>query len=330
MSAQAHIRIIATGGTIAGRGDSPTKAAYTSAQVSADELVLAVPGLDEVAEISTETLFSLDSKEMGFSHWRSLAVLIDQRLANANCDGVVVTHGTDTLEEAAWFLDLVGRWHKPVILVGSMRAGTALSADGPSNLYQAVSVCADPAAAGRGVMVVMAADILSGWRAVKISGTALNGFHAYPGGSVGYVSGDQVFFHQGPDPGPLAGRFADLIHNERPLPLVGTQFCTAGCAQLHNLWWPQGRDAGLVVAGFGGGTVPDTMAEALRERADSGTSIVISSRVPKVMVLPETMTLVESDWVVASRYLNPQKAAVLLSLSLAAGCTPLSSFEALH
>ena len=159
MSAQAHIRIIATGGTIAGRGDSPTKAAYTSAQVSADELVLAVPGLDEVAEISTETLFSLDSKEMGFSHWRSLAALIDQRLANANCDGVVVTHGTDTLEEAAWFLDLVGRWHKPVILVGSMRAGTALSADGPSNLYQAVSVCADPAAAGRGVMVVMAADI---------------------------------------------------------------------------------------------------------------------------------------------------------------------------
>jgi L-asparaginase len=234
------------------------------------------------------------------------------------------------LEEAAWFLDLVGRWSKPVILVGSMRPATALSADGPANLYQAVSVCADPAAAGRGVMVVMAADILSGWRAVKISATALNGFHAYPGGLVGYVSGDQVFFYQGPDPGPLAGRFAALINDGRPLPLIGIQFCTAGCAQLHNQWWPQGRDAGLVVAGFGGGTVPDTMADALRERANSGTSIVISSRVPKVTVLPETMTLVESDRVVASRYLNPQKAAVLLSLSLAAGCTPLSSFEALH
>lgn len=330
MARQTHVRIIATGGTIAGRGDSPTEVAYASAQVSADELVLAVPGLSELAEISTETLFALDSKEMGFSHWRSLAALIDQRLADATCDGVVVTHGTDTLEEAAWFLDLVGRWSKPVILVGSMRPATALSADGPANLYQAVSVCADPAAAGRGVMVVMAADILSGWRAVKISATALNGFHAYPGGSVGYVSGDQAFFYQGPDPGPLAGRFADLINDGRPLPLIDIQFCTAGCAQLHNQWWPQGLDAGLVVAGFGGGTVPDTMADALRERASSGTSIVISSRVPKVTVLPETMTLEESDRVVASRHLNPQKAAVLLSLSLAAGCTPLSSFEALQ
>ncbi len=327
MTRQAHIRIIATGGTIAGRGDSPTEVAYASAQVSADELVLAVPGLSELAEISTETLFALDSKEIGFSHCRSLAALLDQRLADATCDGVVVTHGTDTLEEAAWFLDLVGRWSKPVILVGSMRPATALSADAPANLYQAVSVCADPAAAGRGVMVVMAADILSGWRAVKISATALNGFHAYPGGPIGKIVGESLLLFGSPNLSPLVGRFHNHLRNDDELPFVDIVLLRAGCGDQPLADFEGNVCKGLVVAGFGGGTMPDNLNRLVAETANSGCTVVVSSRVSQATVLTETMTSVKSKNVFPSGLLNPQKSALLLSLALDANLDALEIAE---
>ncbi len=330
MARRRHIRIIATGGTIAGRGGSATSVEYTAAQLSADELVSMVSGLGDVADISCETLYALDSKDMGLKHWRALANLIRKRLSEKSIDGVVVTHGTDTLEETAWFLDLAGSWRKPVVIVGAMRASTALSADGPANLYQGVCVCAASTAAGRGVLVVMAGLVLSGWRAVKTSSEALTAFQVYPGGAVGQVIGNSVLFHQNSEAGPLSGRFADVVRSEQALPVIGIEYCAGSCGAVDSLRWPRGPGMGLVVAAFGSGGVPDALAESLSDYAASGASVVISSRVAGVLVMPETMTLIEKENVVAARYLNPQKAAALLSLILADGCSPQSTFEALY
>ena len=149
MTAKPKVVIIGTGGTIAGRAASATDLAYDAAQLSVDELLVAIPGLKDIADISATNLFALNSKDMGPGEWLQLARRIETCAEDQDTAGVVVTHGTDTLEEAALFLELTLRTQKPVVVTGSMRAATALSADGPANLYQAVQVSASSQAIGR-------------------------------------------------------------------------------------------------------------------------------------------------------------------------------------
>ena len=167
MTAKPKVVIIGTGGTIAGRAASATDLAYDAAQLSVDELLEAIPGLKDIADISATNLFALNSKDMGPGEWLKLAQRIESCVENQDTAGVVVTHGTDTLEEAALFLELTLRTQKPVVVTGSMRASTAFSADGPANLYQAVQVSASNQAVGRGVLVVLNGEIFSGSRVIK-------------------------------------------------------------------------------------------------------------------------------------------------------------------
>lgn len=150
-----HVLLLATGGTIAGAADSRGSGAYNSGAISAQQMVSSVAGLGDLAIISAEQVASIGSQDMSDDIWFKLAKRIQQAVNDPQTNSVVITHGTDTMEETAFFLSLVLKTEKPVVLVGSMRPSTALGADGPANIYEAVQVAVDEQSKGRGVLVVM-------------------------------------------------------------------------------------------------------------------------------------------------------------------------------
>ena len=192
MSVKPTIHVIGTGGTISGAGSSETAAAYESGRVDASELVAKVEGLKQDLNIKTENLFSTGSENLGPVQWKILARRIEELTKSKDVDGVVVTHGTDTLEEASFFLDLVCKPSKPVVLTAAMRPATALSADGPANLYQAILAAASPQLNGHGILVVMNGTVIPGWQAIKTDSAALESFCAYPGGIIGRFSEERM------------------------------------------------------------------------------------------------------------------------------------------
>ena len=154
-----NILIIGTGGTIAGKGKKGETAAYDSAQIQVDDLVAEIPELAELADLDSAELFSVDSCDVSFDKLLKLAKYINEKANDDKIDGFVVTHGTDTLEETAYFLNLTVKTKKPVVITGAMRPSTAISADGPFNLYQAVALATKDEAAGKGIMVVFSDSI---------------------------------------------------------------------------------------------------------------------------------------------------------------------------
>ncbi len=328
---QSRIRIIGTGGTIAGEGRSAADAAYEAGKLDIASLIDDIEGLRELASISAETLFSRGSEDLGPSEWMSLARRIvalaavhEQEEADGalRSDGIVITHGTDTLEEAAFFLDLVLdlELDTPIILTAAMRAATALSADGPANLYQAVQACIAPALRRRNVLVVINGHILTGWQAVKTDSVAFESFQAYPGAPVGRIIGNRMQLYSHPLPSPLAGRFQSVLDlPSGTLPQVGIAYVHGGCGAAPLAALREQGCRGVVIAGFGAGTIPASMAGLAEEMAGEGCTIVVSSRVQNVSVLPDTMTVGDHPGLVAARILNPQKSAILLRLCLAAG-----------
>ena len=256
MTAKPKVVIIGTGGTIAGRAASATDLAYDAAQLSVDELLEAIPGLKDIADISATNLFSLNSKDMGPGEWLQLARRIETCTENQDTAGVVVTHGTDTLEEAALFLELTLRTEKPVVVTGSMRAATALSADGPANLYQAVQVSASNQAVGRGTLVVLNGEIFSGSRVIKGHSIATDAFSASAGGVIGSAYSGHTFFFVPPGFSPLHGAFHKVLQNEQALPQVGVHYITAGGNELALNSLEAAGCQGLVLAAFGSGEIP--------------------------------------------------------------------------
>ena len=176
MNRKPAIALIATGGTIAGAASSSSDTAgYTAGTVDVSNLLAAVPGLGEIAQIEAETLFQLDSKDVTPAHWLQLAQRIQTLADQHDIDGIVVTHGTDTIEETAFFLHLTLVTDKPVVLTAAMRPSTALSADGPMNLFAACNVAGSAAFAGLGTLVVMndrvhAARDVSKWHTRAVEG----------------------------------------------------------------------------------------------------------------------------------------------------------------
>ena len=180
-----NIVILATGGTIAGAAATGTQSAYTSGAVTIDAMLSAVPRIKDLANIKGEQISNVGSQDMSFDIMLKLAKRINELLPTSDVDGIVVTHGTDTMEETAYFLNLTVKSDKPVVLVGSMRPSTAVSADGPLNLYEAVAVAGDPSAKGRGVLVVMNDWIHAAHSLTKTSTTAVQTFMSPLRGLVG-------------------------------------------------------------------------------------------------------------------------------------------------
>ena len=194
-----NIVILATGGTIAGAAATGTQSGYTSGAVTIDAMIAAVPGITDLANIKGEQISNVGSQDMSFDIMLKLAKRINELLRKTDVDGIVITHGTDTMEETAFFLNLTVKSDKPVVMVGSMRPSTAVSADGPLNLYNAVGVAVDPNAKGRGVLVVMNDWIHAAHSLTKTSTTAVQTFMSPLRGLVGVASYGKNDFYNTPE-----------------------------------------------------------------------------------------------------------------------------------
>src|SRR5258706_1255963 len=193
----ANVTILATGGTIAGTGaTSTTTVGYTAATVGVARLIEAVPELKKVANVSGEQVFQIASENMNNDYWLKLAKRVNELLAQTDVDGIVITHGTDTIEETAYFLNLVVKSRKPVVIVGAMRPSTAISADGPINLYNAVTLAGSEEAVGKGVLVVLN-DQINGARDVTKTNTAnADTFRSWELGFLGYMQDNKPHFYR--------------------------------------------------------------------------------------------------------------------------------------
>ena len=210
-----RLLLLATGGTIAGCAEnSATLNNYTAGVLGGDALLAAVPQLQELAAIDVEQIANVDSADLLFAHWRALVGRIRAAFAaDPELAGVVITHGTNTLEETAWLLQLLIDDPRPVVLVGAMRPATALSADGPLNLLQAVQVALSPAARGHGVLVVMDGQIHAAERVTKLATQGVGAFSSSGRGPLGWV--DDVGIHLPTASGPRQVPFADLALPEQ-------------------------------------------------------------------------------------------------------------------
>lgn len=313
--AKPKIRIIATGGTIAGVGNSATSTAYTAGQVGVQTLIQAVPQMLDLADVSGEQLVNIGSQDMNDEVWLKLAKRINQLLNQEGYDGVVVTHGTDTMEETAYFLNLTVHSDKPVILAGAMRSSTAISADGPANLYNAVAAAASANSKGRGVMCCMNNLLLDAKDIVKMHTTDLATFQAANYGKVGYVYNGEAIYNRTVE-NLHTGKSEFNVDNLTKLPQVGIVYGYANCSPLPMQAFMDANFDGIVLAGVGDGNFyKDVFDVALKARA-KGINIVRSSRVPTGPTCLNGEVDDAKYHFVAALTLNPQKARVLLMLAL--------------
>jgi L-asparaginase type II len=311
-----NVTILATGGTIAGSGaTSTTMVGYTAATVGVQTLINAVPELKNAANVSGEQVFQIASESMTNEHWLALAKRVNALLAQPGVDGIVITHGTDTLEETAYFLDLVVKSRKPVVLVGSMRPSTAMSADGPVNLYNAVQVAASPEAVGKGVLVVMNDQIHAAREVTKTNTTTPDTFKTTELGMLGYVQGSRIaFYRQSLRKNTVDTEFD--VSNLKALPAVDISYTYANVPPTAINAFVGAGDQGLVHAAVGDGSVPAQLKGALVEARKKGVIIVRSSRVGQGIVARNGEANDDELDFVVSDTLNPQKARILLMLAL--------------
>src|SRR5262245_11971092 len=192
------IVVLATGGTIAGAAATDVQAGYTSGQVGVQQLLAAVPQTKKLATLRGEQISNIGSQDMNDEVWLKLANRVNELTAMADVNGVVITHGTDTIEETAYFLNLVVKSNKPVVMTAAMRPSTALSADGPLNFFNAVAVAANKQAARRGVLIVVNDWIHGASSLTKTSTTAVQTFLSPQSGLIGTVAYGQIDFYRGP------------------------------------------------------------------------------------------------------------------------------------
>lgn len=313
LSAKPKIRIIATGGTIAGVSASATSSAYGAGQVGIQTLIDAVPQIKELADVSGEQLVNIGSQDMNDAVWLKLAKRINQ-LLSGDYDGVLVTHGTDTMEETAYFLSLTVHSDKPVILVGSMRPSTAISADGPANLYNGVAALVDPSSKGHGVMACMNNQLIDAKSLIKTHTTDCATFKGTYG-EMGYVYNGKPYYIFEPTYKHTT-RSIFNVDNLEKLPKVGIIYGYANCSTLPIEAFFKADFDGIVLAGVGDGNFYKDVFDVAVQMQESGTQIVRASRVPTGPTCLNGEVNDSKYHFVAALNLNPQKARVLLQLAL--------------
>ncbi|HED8511769.1 TPA: type II asparaginase, partial [Campylobacter upsaliensis] len=277
--AKPKVAILATGGTIAGSIDSAVATTgYTAGVVGVDVLIKAVPEIQNLAKIEGQQIANIDSSNMRDEIWLKLAQEINKLFASG-VDGVVITHGTDTMEETAYFLNLTIKSDKPVVLVGAMRPSTAISADGPKNLYNAVALAADKNARGKGVMVAMNDKIQSARAVVKTHTLNVDAFSSPDFGDMGYIVDGKVYFYNNVAKAHTKKTPFD-VKNLKELPKVDIlySYSNDGSGVAAKALFENGTK-GIVVAGSGAGSIHEAQKEVLKELLTKGLKVAVSSRV---------------------------------------------------
>ncbi|MCC8353480.1 MULTISPECIES: type II asparaginase [Bacillus] len=308
-----NIKILATGGTIAGADKSKTSTTeYKAGVVGVESLIKAVPEMKDIANVSGEQVVNVGSTNIDNKTLLKLGKRVNKLLSSEDVDGIVVTHGTDTLEETAYFLNLIVKSDKPVVVAGSMRPSTAISADGPSNLYNAVKVAGAPDAKGKGTLVVLNDRIASARYVTKTNTTATDTFKSEEMGYIGTIA-DDIYFHN------------EMTRKHTK----DTEFSISGLDKLPQVDILYGYqndgsylfDAavkagakGIVFAGSGNGSLSDAAEKGAVSAVKKGVTVVRSTRTGNGVVTPNGDYV--KNGLLASNSLNPQKARILLMLAL--------------
>jgi len=312
--AKPRIRILATGGTIAGVQAVPGQGDYKPGAITVEALLASSPHAGDLAELSAEQVANIGSNDMDDAVWLKLIRRVEAALADPDVDGIVITHGTDTMEETAWLLELATGGDKPVVLVGSMRPSTAVSADGPANLENAITVAASPAARSRGVMVALNDTIHGARDVMKTHGMRVDAFSSPNRGPLGWVHEGKVKFHAPAPAGRGPARFP--VGDATELPRVDILYAHAGADRpLMDAAVAAGA-RGLVIAGSGAGSMTRVMRTAAREIGATGVIVVRTARHSAGSVERKDGSGDDTSTVVAGGDLTAPKARVLLKLML--------------
>ncbi|WP_420885645.1 asparaginase [Candidatus Vallotia lariciata] len=316
------VAVLATGGTIA--GEAPVAAqtsGYKAGVISVDRLLSAVPELDSVAAIRSEQIAGIDSKDLDDSLWVTLAHRVNVLLAQDDIDGLVIMHGTDTLEETAYWLHLTVASVKPVVLTAAMRPFTALSSDGSLNLLDAVTLAACPDAVARGVLVAFANRIHGARDITKVSTYAVDAFASPESGVLGWVQDRRIEFQRRVTRAHTIKSVFRLndIDTQNPLPMVQIVVSHAGAVRVIVDALVDAGVRGIVVAGTGNGSIHSTLQQALVSARARSVAVVRSSRVGSGHVMRNGAAPDDMLGLVSAGTLNPYKARVLLMLALSRG-----------
>ena len=307
-----RVRLVATGGTISNRAGG---------RLSAEELVASLQGLDRYARSEFEQFANVASSALTLDQWLQLARRINTLLEDdADLAGVVVTSGTDTLEETAYFLHLSVRSDKPVVVVGSMRSPGTLGYEGPANLLAGFRVAADPDARGKGVLVVLNDEINSAREVTKADALRLDTFRTRGYGVLGVVDADRVAWYRAPTRRHTRDAEFDLAHVDE-LPRVDVVMVYQGASgDAIKALVDQGA-RGIVIASAGAGAVSGTQGEGIRYAIDKGVFVVTSTRTGSGRIAARQRPLPEGEeppptFRIAAEDLAPLKARILLMLAL--------------
>jgi L-asparaginase len=308
--AKPRVHIVATGGTIASTN-------YYSGQpglITVAQLLRAVPALDSIATISAQQFSNVGSSAMTPAMWLGLSRSITDTLrARPELAGVVVTHGTDTMEETAYFLDLTVADPRPVIVAGAMRPSDGIGADGPANLYNAVRVAGTTTARNRGAMIVLNDEILAARDATKSNTVRTNAFTSPYRGDLGLAEPEGIVFHR-----PPSRRAVFDLGSVRELPRVDIAYSYAGADGADIDAFVAAGAKGIVVAATGRGNIPPLQSQAVERALAKGVVVVVGTRTGSGSVPVGTGTRAGSTTpaAIGAGDLNVQKARVLLMLAL--------------
>ena len=324
------VKVLGTGGTIASMGNSSSQTAGYTIGLTIEDLMSKIPELSPVCDVDFEQVLNKESNKFGTEDILTLHKKVACNISDY--DGIVITHGTDTMEESAFFLQMTIDTEKPVVFCGSMRPTSAISCDGPMNLYQAIVIAANKASRGRGVLVSLNDKIGSGFYVTKSNANSLDTFKAVDQGYVGCFVDDEIHYFFPPSK-PLGVTYFDIKKALElgTLPEVPILYAHQGFNdKLIELVFEHLQVLGLVMAGLGAGCLSDSTDKMLADISHryNECPIVYSRRTMDGMVPKSALPMIHnnnrlsfSPNAVASGYLNPQKARILLQLCLVTNMT---------
>ncbi|TAL77464.1 MAG: type II asparaginase [Bacteroidetes bacterium] len=311
-----RIIILATGGTIAGQGVNADRAGYIPGKIPIEDLLSNIPSINKIADVRGEQVASVGSYDMTIKIWIKLARRINEIFAKNEADGIVVTHGTDTQEETAYFLNLTVKWDKPVVITGAMRPATALSADGPKNLYDAILVASDPQSKGKGVIVSFNETLYDAKNVVKMNTTHVNAFGSPNAGPIGQVYDGKVIYYSQPLQKINVDAPFDISRLDS-LPKVEIVYTYVDASAIAINAFINDKTEGLIIAGVGNGSINKNILQTVETAVRKGIIVVRASRVVSGRVTQFNQVFDDMKLgTVAADNLNPQKARILLMLAL--------------